>query len=216
MRVIAFSVFLTVCTPVCCLAQDAEKWLDIFPGKDLAGWKRVPILPDKKLNEKTAWSMDEKDKVLICDGVGVKEMLLYDKELGDGVFHVEWRFRKVEGDPDYNSGVYVRTAKDGVTWHQVQVAHTKKPPFMGDIFGILDRDKQETKVLALGEGPKLIKGPGEWNSYDIHCQGKQITVVINGKTSCAWNDCRTPRGHIGMQAEFFNIEFKNLKYKELK
>jgi 3-keto-disaccharide hydrolase len=216
MRVIAFTVFLSLGTADSCLAQDAEKWLDIFPGKDLLGWKRVPILPDKKLNEKNAWSIDEKDKVLVCDGVGVKEMLLYDKELGDGVFHVEWRFRKVEGDPDYNSGVYVRTAKDGVTWHQVQVAHTKKPPFMGDIFGILDRDKQETKVLALGEGPQLVKGPGQWNTYDITCQGKQITVVINGKTSCVWNDCRTPRGHIGMQAEFFYIEFKNLKFRELK
>jgi hypothetical protein len=40
--------------------------------------------------------------------------------------------------------------------------------------------------------------------------------VINGKTSCVWNDCRTPRGHIGMQAEFFYIEFKNLKFRELK
>lgn len=214
MRTCKWLLLLAFVAPSLSFGQEREKWIDLFPGKDLAGWKRVPIAPDTKLNEKNAWSVDDKSKVLLCDGVGVKEMLLYGKELGDGVFHVEWRFRKVEGDPTYNSGIYVRTAKDGTTWHQVQVAHTQKPPFMGDIFGILDRTKQETKVLALGDGPKLVKGPGEWNTYDISCKGKQITVVINGKTSCVWNDCATPRGHIGMQAEFFMIEFKNLKFKE--
>ena len=176
----------------------------------------MPIAPDTKPVAKNAWSVDATNKLLVCDGVGVKEMLLFGKEFGDGVFHVEWRFRKVEGDPVYNSGIYVRTAKDGLIWHQIQVAHTQKPPFMGDLFGVIDRVKQETKVLAIGEGPKLVKGPGEWNTYDISCQGKQITVLINGKTSCVWNDCSTPRGHIGMQAEFFFIEFRNLKFKELR
>ena len=216
MRNAFLSLVLAVGAPTWCSAQDVEKWLDLFPGKNLAGWKRVPIAPDTKLNAKNAWRVDEKNKLLLCDGVGVKEMLLYDKEFGDGVFHVEWRFRKVDGDPDYNSGVYVRTARDGLTWHQIQVAHTKKSPFMGDLFGVVDRVKQETKVLASGEGPKLVKGPGEWNTYDISFKGRQITVVINGKTSCVWNDCETPRGHVGMQAEFFFIEFRNIKFKEWK
>lgn len=193
-----------------------EGWLDLFPGKDLSGWKRVPILPDTKLNAKNPWSIDAKSKVLLCDGVDVKEMLLHDREFGDGVFHVEWRFRKIEGDPIYNSGIYVRTAGDGSTWHQVQVAHTKKPPYMGDIFGIVDKTKQETKNFALGDGPKHIRGPGEWNTYEITCKGKTISVAINGVTTATWNECAAPRGHIGMQAEFFFIEFKNLKFRELK
>ena len=113
-------ILLTFCGLVCLAsstrAQEGE-WQDLFPGKDLAGWKRVPLAPDTKLNEKNAWSIDAKNKVLLCDGVGVKEMLLYDKEFGDGVFHVEWRFRKVEGDPVYNSGIYVRSKSDGLTWH---------------------------------------------------------------------------------------------------
>ncbi len=216
MRAACLSLVVAAFLSPSTFAQEADGWIDLFPGKNLAGWKRVPIAPDTKLIAKNAWTVDEKNKLLLCDGVGVKEMLLYDKEVGDGVFHVEWRFRKVEGDPIYNSGVYVRTAKDGLTWHQIQVAHTKKPPFMGDLFGVLDRVKQKTKVLATGEGPKLVKGPGEWNTYDISCKGKQITVVINGATSCVWNDCAAPRGHIGMQAEFFFIEFKSLKFKELK
>jgi hypothetical protein len=210
-RSIVALVFAIAC-PSLGLAQD-DGWLDILPGKNLAGWKRVPIAPDTKPAAKNAWSVDAKRKVLVCDGVGVKEMLLYDKELGDGVFHVEWRFRKVEDDPVYNSGIYVRTAGDGLTWHQVQVAHTPKPPFMGDLFGVVDRIKQETKVLASGKGPKLVKGPGQWNTYDITCKGKQIDVIINGAPSLTWSECARPRGYLGMQAEFFYIEFRNLKFK---
>ena len=216
MRTACWSLVIAACLSSSSFAQDADGWLDLFPGKNLAGWKRVPIAPDTKLVAKNAWSVAEKNKVLVCDGVGVKEMLLYDKAFGDGVFHIEWRFRKVEGDPDYNSGIYVRTAGDGLAWHQIQLAHTKKPPFMGDVFGVLDRAKQETKLLATGEGPKHVKGPGAWNTYDITCKGETISVAVNGVTTCTWNDCRTPRGHVGMQAEFFFIEFKNLKFKELK
>jgi len=212
-------ILLTFCGLVCLAsstrAQEGE-WQDLFPGKDLAGWKRVPLAPDTKLNEKNAWSIDAKNKVLFCDGVGVKEMLLYDKEFGDGVFHVEWRFRKVEGDPVYNSGIYVRSKSDGLTWHQVQVAHNPKPPFMGDIFRIPDVNKPAPEVVGKGDGAKHVKAPGEWNTYDITCKGKTISVAINGTTTCTWNNCPIPRGYIGLQAEFFFIEFKNLKFREIK
>src|SRR5579871_247003 len=78
------------------LETDPKGWVDLLPGKDLKGWKRVPIPPDEKLVAKDAWSVDVEGKLLICDGVGVKEMLLQDQERGDGVFHVEWRFKKTD------------------------------------------------------------------------------------------------------------------------
>jgi hypothetical protein len=212
MRTVAAFVVI-VFLPTVAPAQDGE-WQDLFPGKELAGWKRVPLAPDVKLNQKDAWSIDAKNKVLLCDGVGVKEMLLYDKEIGDGVFHVEWRFRKVEGDPIYNSGIYVRSKNDGLTWHQVQIAHNPKPPFMGDIFRIPDVKKPTPEVVGKGDGAKHVKAPGEWNTYDITCKGKTISVALNGTTTCTWNDCPIPRGYIGLQAEFFFIEFKNLRFKE--
>jgi hypothetical protein len=206
------------CLVLLCLLGNASfghaDVLELLPGKNLAGWKRVAILPDTKLADKNPWSIDAAGKVLVCDGVGIKEMLLYDKQLGDGVFHVEWRFRKAADDPIYNSGIYVRTAGDSSSWYQVQVAHNKKPPFMGDLFGIPPGGKQE--IFATGLGPKHVKGPGEWNRYEITCKGKTINVSINGVKTLTWNDCPVPRGHVGLQAEFFYIEFKNLKFQELK
>jgi hypothetical protein len=197
------------------LEKDAKGWLDLFPGKDLAGWKRVAIPPDEKLSARNPWSIDEANKLLVCDGVGIKEMLLYDKPFTDGVFHIEWRFRPVKNAdmPIYNSGIYVRTDAKGSHWHQAQVAHTVKPPFMGDLFGKTRRDGAIADFLVRGDGAKRVKGPGEWNTYEITCRGKTISIWINGATTCVMKDCPVASGHVGMQAEFFYIEFKNPRFR---
>jgi hypothetical protein len=192
---------------------DARGWVDLLPGKDLQGWKRVPIAPDTRLNPKNPWSVDTESKTLLCDGVGVKEMLLFQKEFTDGVFHVEWRFRKVKDKDDYNSGVYVRTALDGSVWHQAQVAHLPKPPRLGDLFGQTLKDGKPASFLVEGRGATLARPPGECNSYDITCRGPKVTVAVNGKEATAWDDCPVARGHVGLQAEFFFIEFRNLRFR---
>jgi hypothetical protein len=193
------------------LTRDPKGWIDLLPGKDLQGWKRVAIAPDTTLNAKNPWKVE--GNLLLCDGVGVKEMLLYDREFTDGVFHLEWRFRKVEGKTDYNSGAYVRTAADGKLWHQVQIAHLEKPPLLGDLFGpSLVKGKTE-QVLIRGDGAKRANPPGEWNTYEITAKGSSIAVWINGAQTLTWNDCAIKKGHVGMQAEFFFIEFRNLKFK---
>lgn len=214
-RITCFLVILTcllLVSPIVGLDAADGDWLDLMPGPNLKGWKRVPIAPDVKLNAKNAWKMD--GKLLLCDGVDVKEMLLYGKDLGDGTFHVEWRFRKVEGSPDYNSGVYVRTSADGAVWHQAQVAHVPKRPRLGDLFGVTRSNGKPVPFLVEGDGAGLAKPPGEWNSYDVTCDGPKVTVKVNGKLATTWNDCQVKTGHIGLQAEFFFIEFKNLKFKK--
>lgn len=218
------SVLTLLLLAVCCSgrvgAQEADEsalerepkgWIDLQPGKSLEGWKRVPLAPDTKLSEKNPWSVD--GKLLLCDGVGVKEMLLYDKEFGDGVFHVQWRFRKVEGKPDYNSGIYVRSADDGRAWFQVQVAHQEKPPLLGDIFGDTPVNGKLDRVVIRGDGAKRARQPGEWNTYEITTKAKTISVWINGATTCTWTACPVTKGYLGLQAELFFIEFRELKFK---
>jgi hypothetical protein len=197
------------------LAAEEGREIDLLPGKGLEGWKRVPIAPDTKLNTKNPWKVDEGGRVLHCDGVGVKEMFLYDREFADGTFHVEWRFRKVTDRKDYNSGIYVRTSADGKVWHQAQVAHLEKAPRMADLFGDTLEDGKPKKLVVEGMGTKLVHGPGEWNTYDITCKGPKVTVEVNGKLATTWDNCQVPRGHVGLQAEYFDIEFKNLRFKPL-
>lgn len=198
------------------LETDPSGWTDLMPGKDLKGWTRVPIPPDDKLNNKNAWSVDESAKVLHCDGVGVKEILRCDREVGDGIFHVEWRFRKTDDKSGYNSGVYVRTSADGKIWHQAQVAMQDKRPQYGDLFGMTLVKGQPKMFLQAGDGARRAYAPGQWNTYEVTCKGKTVTVWVNDGVATTWNDCDVPKGHLGLQAEFYYIDFRNLKFKEVK
>ncbi len=196
------------------LARQPDGWTDLMPRKNLAGWKRIALAPDTKLGSKNPWKVE--GDVLVCDGVGVKEMLLWDKELGDGILHVEWRFRKVGDDAerkDYNSGVYVRTSADGAVWHQVQIAHQDKPPLLGDVFGDRPVGGKVERFVIRGKGPDRARPPGEWNTYEITAKSRSLAVWINGATTCTWDDCPLSKGHVGLQAEFFFIEFRNVKFK---
>ena len=132
----------------------ADGWTDLFPAKDLKGWTRVPIKP---LADKPVWTLTEDGKTLVVDGVGAVEMLLHDQEFGDGTFHVEWRWRKHE-DPKgvYNGGIYVRTAADGKTWVQAQVARGDKAPVVGDLMGMIpghDKRQDHFQKAASPENP---------------------------------------------------------------
>lgn len=198
------------------LETDPTGWTDLMPGKDLSGWTRLPIPPDIELSAKNPWSVDAERNVLKCDGVGVKEMFLQSQPRTDGIFHVEWRFPKVEDVPDYNSGVYVRTAADGKFWHQVQVAYQQSRPVLGDIFYPTLVDGQPKLAIIEGKGRERGKPVGEWNTYEITCKGKTVSVWINGAVTVTWKNCKVPAGHLGLQAELWNIEFRNLKFKPLK
>lgn len=189
-------------------------WLDLMPGPGLKGWSRVVLPPDEKLNAKNPWSLSADGKTLLCDGVGVKEMLLFDREFGDGVFHVEWRFRKTDAATGYNGGVYVRTSADGKVWHQAQVAHQEKPPLVADLFGETRHGSEIKKFQVLGTGHKLIQPVGAWNTFDVEARGKTVTVRVNGTVATTWNECQVPRGRVGLQAEFYYLEFRNLRFAE--
>lgn len=196
------------------LETDPKGWINLLPGTDLKDWKRVPIPPGAKLSAKDPWSIvvSAGGLILQCDGVGIHEMLLLNKEFADGIFHAEWRFKKLADKKGYNSGVYVRNSADGKIWHQAQVGSKN----VGHIFGDTLQGGKVKRINIDNKVPQRGKEAGEWNFYEITCTGKEITLWINGAVTAHWTDCQVPRGYIGLEAEFYYIEFKNLKFKELK
>jgi len=196
------------------LENDPAGWTDLLAGagKDLKDWKRVSIPPKAKLNARNCWSYDADSKTLICDGIKIHEMLVYDKEFGDGIFHVEWRFKKIDGKSGYNSGVYVRNSADGDIWHQAQVGSKN----VGYLFGETLVDGKKKGFRADDKTPQRGKEAGEWNVYEITCKGPTVTLWINGAVTATWKDCQVPRGYFGLEAEGYLIEFKNTLFKELK
>jgi hypothetical protein len=191
------------------LQQDPAGWIDLLAAKDLKNWRRVSIPPGSQLNSRDPWSVEPKTNYLVCDGIGIHEMLLYNEEFGDGIFHVEWRFKKIEGKKGYNSGVYVRTSPDGAIWHQAQVGDKN----VGYLFGDTLVAGKTKRVKIDDKKPQRGKGAGEWNTYEVACKGKQVTLWINGAVTATWNHSEVPKGHVGLEAEGWYIEFRNVKFK---
>jgi hypothetical protein len=202
------------------LEAQPKGWVDITPGARLEGWTRVPIKSDLH-RDVEVWKIDRKAGLIHCDGQlpagggagkdGSHEMLRYDRELGDFLFHVEWRFV----DPQrtgWNSGVFARTSADATIWHQAQTGNASGGYWFGDT-----PDESGNPVRRKVDAREMrVKPAGEWNTFEITARGDKLSLWANGAVVSEWEGLRVRRGHIGVEAEFHQVEFRNLKLKELK
>lgn len=195
--------------------SDPNGWNDLLgeSGPGLLGWTRGPIPPTGRLNPQSQWSVDRTTGALVCEGDKGHEWLRYDKEYGDFVFHVEWRFTPVTtGKAGYNSGIYARNSADASIWHQAQTGSASG----GYVFGSTRvGDKQGSINLGKQVTDKRVKPAGEWNTFEITCKGRDMSLWVNGAVTCEWHDCQVPRGYVGLEAEGYRIEFRKVLLKPL-
>jgi hypothetical protein len=195
------------------LETDSSGWVDVMPSADLKGWSRVPVPPGDPLG-KQQWYVDESGTVLVCEGDGGHDMLLCDREFGDAIFHVEFRYTKVEGVSGYNSGAYVRNSKDGGIWHQAQFGDANGGYLFGETATEDGGKRSFTTSGDVTDG--RIKPAGEWNTLEITARGNTLSLWVNGAITCEVQDCGSPKGLVGVEGEGYRIEFRNLKVKELR
>jgi len=196
------------------LEQDATGWIDLLDGAgpELKGWTRGPIPPTGPLDAVSQWKLDPKTKTLLCEGTGGHDWVRWDQELGDLIFHVEWRFTPVEGKKGYNSGIYVRNSADAAIWHQAQTGDAKGGYLFGDTL-VQGATKRVNFSKDVKDG--RVKPAGEWNTYEITCKGKEIRLWVNGGQTLSWKECEVPKGYVGLEAERYRIEFRNVRVKPL-
>ena len=195
------------------LESEPRGWKDILPGTNLKGWYRVPVPPTGQLGREQ-WHVDRKQKLLICDGDGGHDMLLLDQELGDAIFHFEFRYTRVKGKSGYNSGAYVRNSRNGAIWHQAQFGDAKDGFLFGQTAGADDQKKSFNLSKQITD--QRVKPAGEWNTMEITAVGKVLTLWVNGAVTCQFEDCRRDKGYLGLEGEGYRIEFRNLKVKKLR
>jgi hypothetical protein len=185
------------------LESDPAGWESVQPGPDLAGWTRGAWPATAGLGPQQ-WSVDPATGHLVCDGQGGHEWLRYDREVGDAVLRVEWRFLPVEGAEKYNSGILARTAADLSTWHQAQAGSR------GFLFGLVEPTRRITQEPAA----ERVRPAGQWNVYEVTARGGTLTLWVNGAVT---NEIpvRVARGHFGLEAEGWRIEFRRLALKIL-
>ncbi|HEX5413081.1 MAG TPA: DUF1080 domain-containing protein [Terriglobia bacterium] len=188
-------------------------WIDIMPQPSFRDWTRVAIPPDRMLAQHSQWSVDAAKQTLVCAGDGGHEWLRYSRELNDFLFHVEWRLTPHERGKGYNSGVFVRNNDNGSIWYQAQVGSAGSGYWFG-----YDNPAQKGPIsfnLKSQMKVNAVKPAGEWNTFDIRCQGAQLVLKVNGIAASEFDQCRNLKGYLGLEAEGSRIEFRNVRIKIL-
>jgi len=192
--------------------RDPGGWTNLIEGPaPLDRFTRVPIPPQGKLDPRSQWVIDVKTGWLVCEGNHGHEWLRYDQQLGDAIFHVEWRFTPVLGKQGYNSGIFARNSADGQIWHQAQIGGGSGGFLFGDtpVQGQLQRINHTSKVKS------RVKPPGEWNTIELICKGREIALWVNGAIVDRIEKCEVLKGYVGLEAEGWRIEFRNVLLKSL-
>lgn len=191
--------------------RNHKGWKNLMPKPSLKGWDRAPIPMTAKLSPDTQWKVE--NGVLICTGDKGHDWLFYKEDYGDFILHVEWRYTKLDGNPRYNSGIFVRTPPDSSSWYQVQIGSSSG----GYIFGVQPGEKAPQRFNLQKEmKEQRVKPAGEWNTTEVIAKGKSIQSWINGAVVSELQDCKTPRARIGLEAEGFRIEFRKIFIKPVK
>jgi hypothetical protein len=199
------------------LESDGSGWLDLLADKSMKEWVRTPlganpIVRAGLMSDPSPWKLAPSGIILTCDGKNAgHELLRYAPELKDFVVHVEYRHVPVEGETRYNSGVYVRTSMDGTIWHQAQATLPGGFLMMNTLVkGVAQRVNLQKEMKE-----NRVKPAGEWNVYEIRAVGRQITLWVNGAVVNEFSDCEVLSGYLGLEAEGYGVEFRNIQLKRL-
>jgi hypothetical protein len=198
-------------------AEQSDDWVLLFNGRDLGGWKNNDGKPVAATIENGAINAHNTGGYL----------LVYDQPFDDFVLRCDVKMSPAE----CNSGVFVRTGDladpvNSALEVQVYDGDTDALHDFGAIYDLVAPSKDATR------------GPGEWNSLEIRCEGPIVAVTVNGE-QVATLHCDeldqpglrgdgTPHkfsgkaikdfprtGYLGLQDHGHDVWYKNVRLKEL-
>jgi hypothetical protein len=180
--------------------------IDLFNGKDFSGWTFC-----LRSNTPPAETFAVSNGLMHCTGQPFGYVRT-EKAFRDYKLTVEWRFVKVAPHAD-NSGVFVHLQGPDKVWpqcieNQGQYRHQGDFIFMG---GAAYKGTNGVKQGSLKmQAPSNEKAPGEWNTYEVICQGDTLKNYMNGKLMNQAQGCSPNSGAIAMQSEGGEWELRKI------
>jgi hypothetical protein len=190
-------------------AASKEKRIDLWNGKDLAGWK--PVVGDAAADVSQVWRV--RDGVLYCSGKP-NGYLRTENTYQNYYLHVEWRWPEKPA----NSGVFIFVGDADRVWPtciecQLQATNAGQLILMNGATLTVDGTVRQnpSRSLAINKkAPSSEKPAGEWNTYDIYCRNNSVRVLVNGVLQNEGTSPTPSSGHIALQSEGGPIEFRNV------
>jgi hypothetical protein len=184
----------------------------LFNGKDLSGWQ----------GDKTGYKVEDGKIASLPTGRG---NLYTEEEYGD--FAVRFDFRL---EPGANNGLAVRAPLSGDAASrgmEIQILDDTNPQYKG-----IQPYQAHGSVYGIAPAKRGHLNPvGEWNSEEVICRGRHVTVNLNGTTivDVDLDEASTPHtidkrehpglkrdsGYIGFCGHGAKVEFANLRVKRL-
>jgi len=210
-----------------------EGFKPLFNGRDMQFW--TMYLGDDKADPTKTWSV--KDNLIICTGKPAG-YIVTKEEFANYVLKLQWRW--APGSEGGNSGVLLHVQPPNKVWPksvEAQLQHGQAGDFwLIDAKLDIDDARRDPNVsrhfLRLGEkwektGSKDKKGRdevkavrksfekpiGEWNQYEIHCNGNNIKLMINGQLVNEGKNGELSKGKIALQSEGAEVHFRNIEIK---
>jgi hypothetical protein len=180
---------------LCCAAGpaqagEAEGWVDLFNGKDLAKWDVL-----------TCEAEIQDGALLIKAGNGLVQTK---EQFADFVLDYEWKALKADR---WDSGVYFR-------YTEVPKGRPWPPRYQANLAKGIEGNVGELK----GAASKDLTKPGEWNRFVLTVRGTKASLEINGKPAWEADGLKEPKGFISLQAEVpggGQFLFRNVRIKPL-
>ena len=84
----------------------------------------------------------------------------------------------------------------------------------GFLFGATPVNGAVTRFnLRQSMSENRVKPAGEWNIYELRAVGRQISLWVNGAVTSEFKECDVPRGYVGLEAEGYRVEYRNVQMK---
>lgn len=206
-----FILLLCLLSITSCTTQKKanSKWVSLFNGKNLTGWKQ--------LNGKADYKVINGEIVGITKAGEPNSFLVTEHEYGDFILELE-----LFVDPQMNSGIQFRSEsktdyRDGrVHGYQMEVDPSGRA-WSGGIYDEARRGWLYT--LELNPEAKTAFKNGAWNKYRIEAIGNSIRTWVNGVPTANVIDSLTPKGFIALQVHSIgkdDLPEKKIKWRNIK
>jgi len=178
------------------VAPAQGKWIKLFNGKDLSGWKQ--------LGGKAKYEVQNGEIVGTTVFKEPNSFLVTDALYGDFILELEYKL-----EADMNSGIQFRSEskpeyQNGrVHGYQMEI----DPSARAWTGGVYDEGRREwLYTMEYNPDGKKAYKKGEWNAFRIECIGPVIRTWVNGVPTANVVDDMTLKGFIALQVHSIGTE----------
>ncbi len=190
----AIAVAASALAPLPAAAQSGPGWTTLLDGTSLDGWDQVG---------ESNWRVE--DGAVVADKLAGKAPahLVSKMPYKNFALHVEFW-----ASDDANSGIYLRCADPKTitdrSCYEVNIFDKRPDPTYGT-----------GAIVHYAEVDPMPKAGGQWNTFEIVADGRQITATMNGKKTAEVRNGLFSEGPITLQHGAGTIKFRKVAIKPL-